>query len=129
MRLCNSLINKLNCKLSPKKQRSKLRGNLHIKSNEWHWYINHRHPIRRMSIAKFITTAALGILDNRILSLLVATLALLDLSDILVHIVNVDVRNLCLVSVEDLCEFFESGTSGLHVEEVDKDEFDEDPDL
>jgi hypothetical protein len=54
---------------------------------------------------------------------------LLDLSDILVHIVNVNVRNLCLVSVEDLCEFFESGTFGLDVEEVDKDEFDEDPDL
>jgi hypothetical protein len=45
------------------------------------------------------------------------------------HLLQVDVRNLSLVTIEDLSDLLESGTAGLDVEEDDEEEFQEDPDL
>jgi hypothetical protein len=46
----------------------------------------------------------------------------------LLDLVDVQVSDLCILSVENLGEFFKGWASGLDIEEVDECEFDEDPD-
>jgi hypothetical protein len=47
---------------------------------------------------------------------------------LLLDLIQVQVGDLSVLSVEDLAEFLQSWASGLYVEEVDECEFDEDPD-
>jgi len=45
------------------------------------------------------------------------------------NLVNIHMRDSRVLSVDDLGQLFEGGAFGLDKEEVDKDEFNEDPDL
>jgi hypothetical protein len=49
--------------------------------------------------------------------------------DVSIHLVSVDVRDLSLVSIENLGDFLEGWAFSLNVEDSDEDEFEEDPDL
>jgi hypothetical protein len=42
---------------------------------------------------------------------------------------NIDVSDLSLITIEDLGDLLKSGTTGLDVEDGDEDEFEEDPAL
>jgi hypothetical protein len=42
---------------------------------------------------------------------------------------NIDVSDLSLITIEDLGDLLKSGTTGLDVEDSDEDEFEEDPAL
>jgi len=44
-------------------------------------------------------------------------------------VLNVDVSNLSLITIEDLGDLLKSGTTGLDVEDSDEDELEEDPAL
>ncbi len=48
--------------------------------------------------------------------------------DLLLDLVQIQMSNLCLITIEDLGEFFQSGTAGLDHEEVHENKFAEDPD-
>lgn len=45
------------------------------------------------------------------------------------NLVDIDMRDLCIIAVEDLGNFLERGTARLDVEEADEDELKGDPDL
>lgn len=48
---------------------------------------------------------------------------------VLFYFMQIHMSNGSTLSIEDLGQFFQGGTFRLHVEEVDKKEFNEDPDL
>lgn len=48
---------------------------------------------------------------------------------LLLDLVNINVRDFGVLSIEDLGQFLKSWATGLDVEEVDEEEFQEDPDL
>jgi len=48
--------------------------------------------------------------------------------DLLLNLVDIDMRDLSRLTIEDLCNLFECGTACLDVEEVDENKLDEDPD-
>jgi hypothetical protein len=45
------------------------------------------------------------------------------------QLVHIHVPNGGVIAIENLCELLKGRTPGLHVEKVDKDEFDKDPNL
>jgi len=47
----------------------------------------------------------------------------------LLNLLKVQMSNLGFLSVENLGQFLKSRASGFHIHEVDKEEFDKDPDL
>jgi hypothetical protein len=55
-------------------------------------------------------------------------LLLVDLS-LLLDLVDIDVANLGLITIDDLGELLEGGALGLNIHEVDEGEFEENPAL
>ena len=53
-------------------------------------------------------------------------LLLCDLN-LLLDLLEIDMRHLGIITIEDLSQLLESGTPGFNVEEVDEAELDEDP--
>ncbi len=47
--------------------------------------------------------------------------------DLLLNLVDIDMRDLGRLAIEDLCDLFECGTACLDIKEVDEDKLDEDP--
>jgi hypothetical protein len=59
----------------------------------------------------------------------VAVLLVAGGHDTLLNLLEIDVSNFSLISIEDTSDLLESGTARLDVEDGDEDEFEEDPAL
>ena len=54
---------------------------------------------------------------------------LLSNVNLLFNLLEVNICDISIFTIEDLSQFLESGTTGLNVEEVNEDKFDKDPNL
>lgn len=67
--------------------------------------------------------------DTKLSPFLVLHRLLFSDVNLLLDLLQINMCDSSIFTIEDLSQFLESGTTGLNVEEVNKDKFDEDPNL